>query len=537
MSRRSIPAVVVIVFGLVGLVVVDRNATTRSADECAQLADPAACNAPFFSAPQDSWMPAVGVSGSLTGTWFCPGVPATEEDGVGGEFVVSNGGESQMSGRYQILTDAGVVVDEAFTVDAWSQSRIDLAGQADGAAFASAVVEIQGGAGFVEQVARHPLGESVAACSNETSANWYLADGFTVDGSVETLILTNPFDESVVAKLRFSTESGEAEPGQLKGFTVLPRSVRTIPIAELGARDEPIISVAVEARSGRLVLGRAQEYRGGGRAGYDVSLGAPALRDQWWFADGERTEGVTETYSIYNPTDDPVEVSVFFGGLPLSSSAVNDERDALIIPSRRAVIFDPYADPNDDPSADGTADTVPDEGETTETTEVAADEFVDFAEPGAAVPDGRHATVFSTLAQQSIVVERVLTRPLDDEVSTTTVMGALARRPTGYVPSTWHLGVGPSEPTEQALVVYNIDQIDAVVTVFAIGPDGPVAVASLEELDLPSGGILTIDLVDPEALDRELFVTSTSRVFVERLLPRGNGLPGRSGSWLLPSSG
>jgi hypothetical protein len=38
-------------------------------------------------------------------------------------------------------------------------------------------------------------------------------------------------------------------------------------------------------------------------------------------------------------------------------------------------------------------------------------------------------------------------------------------------------------------------------------------------------------------LGRELIVSSTSRVFIERLLPRGNGLPGRSGSWLLPQSG
>jgi hypothetical protein len=54
---------------------------------------------------------------------------------------------------------------------------------------------------------------------------------------------------------------------------------------------------------------------------------------------------------------------------------------------------------------------------------------------------------------------------------------------------------------------------------------------------LPSGSIITIDLVDPDVIGRELIVTATSRVFVERLLPRGDDLPGRSGSWLLPVSG
>ncbi len=325
MSRRSLPAIVLVVLGLVGLVVVGRDA---------QPPPP-----PFFAATGGTWMPAVGASGSLTGSWYCPGVPTDGSEGVGGEVVVSNGEAAQVVGRYQVLTEAGVVADESFTVGSWSQTRIDVDAVSD-ADFASVIVEIEGGTGFVEQVARHPLGDSVAACSNDTSPTWYVADGYTLENSVETLVLTNPFDESVVADLRFSTENRQSEPDRFRGFIVPPRSVQTIPIAELGARDEPIIAVTVEATAGRLVVGRAQEYRGGGRFGYDVSLGAPELRDQWWFADGEVGEGVVETYSIYNPTDEEVEVTVFFGGLPLSASAVN-EGDPILVPPFRVVVFDP----------------------------------------------------------------------------------------------------------------------------------------------------------------------------------------------------
>ncbi len=316
-----------------------------------------------------------------------------------------------------------------------------------------------------------------------------------------------------------------------------PRSVQTIPIAELGARDEPIIAVTVEATAGRLVVGRAQEYRGGGRFGYDVSLGAPELRDQWWFADGEVADGVEETYSIYNPTDEEVEVTVFFGGLPLSASAVN-EGDPIIVPPLRVVVFDPTGQSATDGSAarPATRGPPPTSRPRPRRPTRAMTVSSTSSEPSRDLPEGRHATVFSTLAQPSIVVDRVVTRPADGSIATSVVMGA-PPRPDGFVANTWRMGVGPTEPTEQALVVYNIDQVEATVTVSVVGPDGPSVVPSLSEVALPSGSIITIDLVDPDVLGRELIVTSTSRVFVERLLPRNNDLPGRSGSWLLPVSG
>ncbi|MFT6292701.1 MAG: hypothetical protein ACJAR2_003318 [Ilumatobacter sp.] len=513
MSRRAVPALVLVLAGLIAMVWVGRDTT--------------ATTTPFFASTGGTWMPAVGASGSLTGSWFCAGVPTDGGDGVGGEVVVSNAEESQIVGRFMVLTEDGVAADEGFTVGAWSQTRIDVDAYTS-AAFASVVVEIEGGSGFVEQIARHPLGDSVGACSNDTSPTWYVADGFTREESIETLILTNPFDEPVVADLRFSTEARQSEPDRFGGLIVPPRSVRTIPIAQLGARDEPIISVAVEATAGRLVVGRAQEYRGGGRFGYDVSLAAPELRDQWWFADGERSEGVRETYSIYNPTDDEVEVTVFFGGLALADTAVN-EADPLMIPPRRVVVFDPYAD-REQTAIDGVPIEEP------ESLEGEDGGFVELQSPLLALPNGRHATVFSTLGKPSIVVERVLTRPTEGTIATSVVLGA-PPRPDGFVASTWHLGIGPETPTQQALVIYNIDQIEASISVSVVGPDGPSVVPSLSAVALPSGGIITIDLTDPDVLGRELIVSSTSRVFIERLLPRGNGLPGRSGSWLLPQSG
>ncbi len=490
MSRRAIPALVVLLVGFAGLIAIGREQPT--------VADP------YFATPAGAWMPAVSDNPALTGSWFCPGVPATGEDGVGGDVVVANRDDEQLVGRFTILTPDGVGASDSLVVEPWSRTTIDVDAFVT-AAFASVVVEIDGGRGFVEQRAQHPAGNSVTPCADNTSDEWYFADGFTVDGSVETLVLTNPYDDAAVVDLVFATQAGESTPAAFQGFTILPESVETIPIADLGARDEPVIAVKVAAERGRLVVGRAQHYLGGGRLGYDVSLAAPALRDQWWFADGEAGEGITETFAIYNPTDDDVEVDVVFLGVPLDAGY--GDPAPIDVPAHQVVVYDPSADQG-----------------------AAGDDA------GAVLPSGRHATVFSTLAEPSIVVERVLTRPAGDSVATTVVLGAPPRI-DGYVASRWHLGIGPSDPISAALVVYNVDNVEGTITVEAVGPGGPSAVPSLTDIPIGAGQVITIDLIDPDVLDAELIVQSSTRVFVERSLPRGNGLAGTSGSWALPAAG
>jgi hypothetical protein len=104
------------------------------------------------------------------------------------------------------------------------------------------------------------------------------------------------------------------------------------------------------------------------------------------------------------------------------------------------------------------------------------------------------------------------------------------------VANRWHVGLGPTEPTESALVVYNVDQEQAAITIEAVGPGGPSAIPSLTDIPLGPGAVLTIDLLAPDALGQELIVNASNRVFIERSLERGGGLSGRSGSWALPAS-
>jgi hypothetical protein len=246
----------------------------------------------------------------------------------------------------------------------------------------------------------------------------------------------------------------------------------------------------VVATRGKLVVGRSQHFLAGNRLGFTMSLAAPALRDQWWFADGDKGSGITEQFSIYNPTDTDVEVDVIFLGI-----AEFAEVEPVVVPARQVAVV--------------SSGTVPTLGE------------------------GRHATVFSTRSEPSIVVERTLTRVIDGRPNTSVVLGA-PPRPDGYVATTWHMAAGPLEPTDDALVVYNVDNSPGTLTVEAVGPDGPAPVPGLESVPIGPASVITVDLLSEAALGRELIISSTARVFVERSLLSGLGA-GRSASWALPA--
>jgi hypothetical protein len=396
-----------------------------------------------------------------------------------------------------LLAGADQSVVQSIEVPALGRSTIDP-GAAIVAPFVSATIEIDGTGGLVEQRATEAAGTSIAACTTTPSSNWYLAEGFTADDSTEQLVLTNPFDQDVIVDIGFATDDGTREPSALQGFPIAPRSMQVIDVDSIAARDEPQVAVTVDAQRGAtLLVGRAQLYNGGGRLGYSMTLASPVARSQWWFANGLKGEGVTERYSIYNPGDDDVQVQPLYLGI---ASDVQVVVDPITVPAGELVTY--------------TSDTV------------------------AGLPDGRHGILFDTQdTGHELVIERAITRTIDDIPTTSVLLGGLPRGEDALIATVWTLGIGPGEPTEDALLVYNTTNADATVTVQAVTPAGLVNVPGLEALDLPAAGILPIALVDPAALDAQLVIQSTAPVFVERSIPREAGAQGRSSSWALPVVG
>ena len=477
MTKRRIPLLLIVLLAIVGTVVVSREALT---------ADRA-----VFSTSAVGWMPSAPTEQGLTETWFCPGVPATGSDDVRGSIVIANRTADPLVGTILVFNEQSENRRLDLDVDGWATATVDLTATLPGA-MVGATVEVEGGGALVEQQSFAPSGNSSAACANATSDTWYLADGFTVDGSLDQIVLANPYDQTVVASLEFATREGSRAPGSYSGLTVPARSTRVIDLGApgAGAQNEPVLAVSVTSTRGRLVVGRSQRFVGGGRLGTQVTVASPAPRDQWWFADGRKGPDTADRYSIYNPTDDDVEVDAIFLGI---AEAIE-------------------------------ADPIP----------VRAHEVVTF-EPGsvAALPEGRYAVVFATLAEPAVVIERATTTEIDDSVATSVVAGATPRA-DGHLATTWHVVQAPADPTPGALVIYNRDNAAGTLTVSAIGASGPVPVPALTDVALPGpDGVLVLDLTDSLVAHRQLTIVSANRIFVERAFPAGRG-DLRYGAWAIP---
>ena len=451
---------------------------------------------PVTSAPAEfsrlgrATMPFVPKGQFVTSAWFCAGVPIGNVQ-LGGTSIVVNPSDAPISGEITVFTDASGVapVAAAFDVPARGTTVFDLAQMQTQGSFVSAMVEIYGGGGFVEQRAVTASGSAVSPCSNSTSSTWYFADGYTVEGSREQLVITNPFPSDAIVNISEATATESRRPAILQSLLVKADSILVIS-QDLLAKRELELAITVNSTRGRVVVGRAQEYiTSVGRAGFTMTLGSPSLGDQFYFADGEVAPNVIERYSIYNGSDSEAVVSVTFLGLDPSSGFVNPE--PITVPAGKVV-------------------------------SLIADDV--------GVPAGRHGAVFSTETQGSILVERAITRQTGDTVATTVVMGS----PPTFASTRWSMAVGTDLAVPDILVVLNATGSAGTVTVKTLGSGGEVPVPGMEAIDLPAGGVITIGVSDPTALGHPLVVESTQRIFVERLLPRDPDLRGRSGSFALP---
>ncbi|CAN5496042.1 hypothetical protein BH10ACT2_BH10ACT2_09810 [soil metagenome] len=445
---------------------------------------------PQFASLGQPTMPFVPSQKFITASWFCPGVP--NGVGLGGVVVIANPADEPLVGRLTVFTDAdGVDATEFdFEVKARDVLEQNLAGIQNEGTYLSAMVEINGGGGFVEQRADTPYGSAVSPCSNSTSGQWDFADNYTLNDSFEDLIITNPFPDDAIVNFQFVSSDGTRDPGALQGVPIPGHSVYVVNQTQL-SKDEIVFAVSVVASRGRVVAGRAQRYLGE-REGYTLSLGSPSPSTGWWFADGDNpAEAYFERFSIYNPSDrDAVVQPDFYGLTGYTGSSPNE----LTVPAHRVVSFS--------------------------ITDV----------PG--LPAGRHGSQFISVNDVPVVVERAITRRTSAGFATSVVLGV----PLYFIEvgtMRWSMAIGTDQAVDNVLVVLNIGAQDASVAVKSLGPGGEVDIRGLGAVLVPALGVATIAIPDT-ALGQPLIVVGNQPIVVERLLPRGPTLAGRSGSMALP---
>jgi hypothetical protein len=154
------------------------------------------------------------------------------------------------------------------------------------------------------------IGEAAARCSDRASSHWFFAAGASTLGVDERILLYNPFPDEAVVRISFLTESGVQTKGNLADVPVPSKSATEIRVNEF-IRLERTLGVRIDSKRGRVAAWRMlYDSPEGGPAGVQMSLGATAPSDTWFFPDGGVGDGIDERISLMNPGDDEALVTI-----------------------------------------------------------------------------------------------------------------------------------------------------------------------------------------------------------------------------------
>jgi len=215
-----------------------------------------------------SWYFAEGYTSGSFDTWVLVGNPHDQAVQVSFNFYVPGGGRSRVEAeiaphsRYTLHVDdhlpdseMAVFVESELPVVAERAMYFDYFGKAGG---------------------------TCALGVTDSSAAWFLAEGYTGGDFDEYILVGNPGEDAVRVKFSFLTREGF----QKETFRDLePQSRYTLHVDEHFAADE--VSVLVEETGGKgIVVERAMYFDYYGRRGGHAAFGIPQPSTTWFFAEG-----------------------------------------------------------------------------------------------------------------------------------------------------------------------------------------------------------------------------------------------------------
>jgi hypothetical protein len=142
----------------------------------------------------------------------------------------------------------------------------------------------------------------------QPSTSWYFAEGFTAEAYDTFLLLANPGEDGVQAKVTYYKEGGEVVE---QTCAIAPHSRFTQMVDGVPGMDAASFSMQVET-SAPIVAERAIYFAAGKRTDGTVSLGATQLSPDWYFAEGFTANSFDTFLLLANPGGTGVNVTVDF---------------------------------------------------------------------------------------------------------------------------------------------------------------------------------------------------------------------------------
>ncbi len=255
-------------------------------------------------------MPSVSPSSALSSSWYCAGATGGAGSQADGTVTISNLSSAPETGVVEAVGVGGAPRRTDLKVAARSSLTLSQDQLAQGSNLAE-TVKMYGGGTLVSQTLSGPLGQSTSTCSSYTSGQWYFASGTTATGDQLYMALYNPAATEVVADLSFATDQGPTAPADYQGVVVPAGQLVVLDIGR-HVQQRQAVATTVSARIGRVVAEQLS-LRSAAPGGVSLALGSPSLGTAWYFPVAATSSGVTESYSIYNPTGSAVAVRLDVG--------------------------------------------------------------------------------------------------------------------------------------------------------------------------------------------------------------------------------
>lgn len=305
------PAVLLLLGLLVGLFVLQSSG--RAADDTSDMA-------------LEVGGPVAAVGEDQGSTWYCAagfGTPDAQNDH---RVIVTNDSDQVATGSLTIfpslLDTVGNPVPferavQPLEIAPYSQQVVSLAPivasldpllATNTGSFVGALAEFSAGGVSVEHATITPFGRDIAPCSTTAGTNWWFASGTTTSDVSYQLYLLNPFPDDAVVDITFLTDGGVRTPSTFTGRLIPSQSLTMLDLSPSFAPWDQV-TAEITTRTGRVVAERIQLFRNEqGPVGVSLTPGVNVMAEQWFFPAGAAAPGTAESYVIFNPNDEPAEV-------------------------------------------------------------------------------------------------------------------------------------------------------------------------------------------------------------------------------------
>lgn len=239
--------------------------------------------------------------------WYCPVPPGPD---ISATMATGNLGSSALGLRRSAIGGTAQSDVEQASLEARHSSN-KLVGEFS-VADSTGLVEAFGGNNATSlMVLAGGRGVASSRCSAQPSSRWLFATSSTARGDNHYLLISNPFREEAVVRVRLLTPEEEVVPARLRDLVIRPFSQSAVYLSDY-LQESPSFGVEVRASRGRVVVARYSNVTAGPGNGISLDVGAQSPSTDWLFAGGLVPGDGEESVVVANPGSREALIGIVF---------------------------------------------------------------------------------------------------------------------------------------------------------------------------------------------------------------------------------